>query len=779
MSSAEKDSPPSASLTPIREGDETSKMSDSSNGNPIGSGSDDEVASAKAGAAEASASAAASSEISASAPTSTSGASSATSSVGEGEETPPSASEHGSGGSAADVVSGGTAATPSEKTGVAEADGAEKVDAGDDVHDEESKTADDSSSAAAGTGVPAKAPSAAKATAATKSPAPAPIPAWISPIFGPAIGPLKGEFPCRHREPPRSYAYQGRFYVATRACCFHSSNFFGYEQCRIVLPLGGIAGVAKVQEDGVNIMDDKGKDMLFMGFKERDKAFDLVKGLWEREIRDKNKGKGREGGEKTKTEGAEESRGDGGADNKGKVQEEPLKKSVVISDCPFTGHGEGASKMSVHQSMQLRRSMSAPGSAKLLEAAAAEAAAEAEAKGEGSSHSQPPPQPSADDEEKEATEQDIATAMSVLQMHSDLRSSRRILISEMEKGGLLSSEGKAAADKYGKMVPEDMRSAWIAARDSKEPGFANVVVQAATLPCTLDEFFSLFLSNESRHSVSDYQRDVLGDTELETSPWSLSEEDAFSLTRTVKYVHPVNAPMAPPSAAATKEQCYRRFGDHGMVLETQTVVNDVPMADCFYVDDRMLVEPTPDGGVALTAAFEVRFVKRTMFRKVINGTSGSEVTKGLKGYEAYMRKALEEREAAKVQAEGAEEKGEPEEGEEEAAEVGVEVKERVVTAPPAAEEQKEKPGVLPAVTAPSAAPAPPAFMPTSKTEKYLLIIAGLVGGIVFLQCVSIWQSRSLGLSIDRLNESQEMLTYLMKEVLTVKGSEAQTCGADV
>ena len=51
----------------------------------------------------------------------------------------------------------------------------------------------------------------------------------------------------------------------------------------------------------------------------------------------------------------------------------------------------------------------------------------------------------------------------------------------------------------------------------------------------------------------------------------------MSLRRVVSYVHPVNAPMAPPSAAASKTQRFRRWGEHGMCIETRTEVKDVPI----------------------------------------------------------------------------------------------------------------------------------------------------------------------------------------------------------
>jgi hypothetical protein len=118
-------------------------------------------------------------------------------------------------------------------------------------------------------------------------------------------------------------------------------------------------------------------------------------------------------------------------------------------------------------------------------------------------------------------------------------------------------------------------------------------------------------------------------------------------------MHPVNVPMAPPKAGARKEQTYCRYGDYGLVIETRTYVRDVPMTDCFYVVDRILVEPNyrnpsdsssnkenqqdltninnhdssstaPPPSVLVSMEFQINFVKSTMFKGIISKTTSSE-----------------------------------------------------------------------------------------------------------------------------------------------------------
>lgn len=84
-------------------------------------------------------------------------------------------------------------------------------------------------------------------------------------------------------------------------------------------------------------------------------------------------------------------------------------------------------------------------------------------------------------------------------------------------------------------------------------------------------------------------------------------------SRVVEYTHPVNVPMAPPSARAQRKQTFQRYGDHGFCIETECYVEDVPMTDCFFVKDRLLVAAKEGGKVLVTLEFELEFVKSTMY----------------------------------------------------------------------------------------------------------------------------------------------------------------------
>lgn len=154
----------------------------------------------------------------------------------------------------------------------------------------------------------------------------------------------------------------------------------------------------------------------------------------------------------------------------------------------------------------------------------------------------------------------------------------------------------------------------------------------------MDTFFNLFLADNAKFSIPNFMMSN-GDTEMESSPWKPTE-DGQSHCRTVEYSHPVNAPLAPPRARARKEQCYRKYGPHGLSLVTDTYVEDVPMTDCFFVHDRIRVQPKGPSSVTLHFEFDIRFIKSTMFKAIIARTTRSEFKKFGQNMAEFMSQAL-------------------------------------------------------------------------------------------------------------------------------------------
>lgn len=171
---------------------------------------------------------------------------------------------------------------------------------------------------------------------------------------------------------------------------------------------------------------------------------------------------------------------------------------------------------------------------------------------------------------------------------------------------------------------------------AQEKNYTYVVVKDHVVNCSMDMFFSLFFKDEAKFSMAKFL-ESRGDSNLRESAWAT---EGVNLTRVINYTHPVNAPMAPPTANARKEQVYRRYGEYGLIIFTKTFVDDVPLTDCFYVADRIKAKPDGPDKVLVTMEFEITFVKGTMFKVIITKTTSSEVSAVFQGLAAYMSKAL-------------------------------------------------------------------------------------------------------------------------------------------
>jgi hypothetical protein len=221
-----------------------------------------------------------------------------------------------------------------------------------------------------------------------------------------------------------------------------------------------------------------------------------------------------------------------------------------------------------------------------------------------------------------------ATAATMNDLRVSLSSTRRSFMLESPFASLQMSSAR--------LLSSDLEEAWSQLHESGSEIYAETAIELEEIHCSLEKFYELFFSNEAPHSIAKFMSDS-GDENVVASRWKKGEEDIW--TRTIEYSHPVNAPLAPPMARARKEQRLRRFGNHGISVETDTYVDDVPMTDCFYVTDRLLISSTEENGtVRLTAHFDIRFVKSTMFRAIIANTTKSEFLKSFQTLLAMMRR---------------------------------------------------------------------------------------------------------------------------------------------
>lgn len=148
-----------------------------------------------------------------------------------------------------------------------------------------------------------------------------------------------------------------------------------------------------------------------------------------------------------------------------------------------------------------------------------------------------------------------------------------------------------------------------------------------SLPLSVDEFYHNVIADNATHSIGKFMRGI-GEKRVTSTPWQPSYTPTSSgpTSRTIHYTHPITASMAPPTAKALKQQTLHKFGNVGLCLETLTKVEDVPMADCFVVEDRLWVHSSKDNNeeCVVSVSFRIRFVKGTLFRRIIDNATRKE-----------------------------------------------------------------------------------------------------------------------------------------------------------
>ena len=195
---------------------------------------------------------------------------------------------------------------------------------------------------------------------------------------------------------------------------------------------------------------------------------------------------------------------------------------------------------------------------------------------------------------------------------------------------------------------------WLSMKNqSTTKEYTDIVVENEIIEnCTLEQFYDTFMTNDAIYSMERFLTGR-GDFDVRTSDWEEdinaagSEEPSnvgawTKYKRVIKYMHPVNVPLAPPQAAARKEQLLTRYHNAGICIVTQTFVDDVPMTDCFYVADRMLVEPSSsiEGALTIRMEFGITFVKSTMFKGIISRKTTAEFVELFKALAQFISNAM-------------------------------------------------------------------------------------------------------------------------------------------
>jgi len=181
--------------------------------------------------------------------------------------------------------------------------------------------------------------------------------------------------------------------------------------------------------------------------------------------------------------------------------------------------------------------------------------------------------------------------------------------------------------------------AWENIRCSKNPIFSETPVLGVRLECNLDEFFYRCLADDAPLSIVSFHRNETEDCNVSHQAWKL-QDDGFSFIRTITYTYPVKIPGLAPSAEVVKMQVMRKYGDHGICISTTTSTKGVPVSDCFCIEDRIIIDSQSDGGLLISIAFDLRFVKYTMLRRIVDITTKKDINEFHRAYIVFLQREL-------------------------------------------------------------------------------------------------------------------------------------------
>eukprot|EP00604_Paraphysomonas_vestita_P002774 CAMPEP_0174820784 /NCGR_PEP_ID=MMETSP1107-20130205/4821_1 /TAXON_ID=36770 /ORGANISM="Paraphysomonas vestita, Strain GFlagA" /LENGTH=445 /DNA_ID=CAMNT_0016036771 /DNA_START=318 /DNA_END=1652 /DNA_ORIENTATION=+ len=162
----------------------------------------------------------------------------------------------------------------------------------------------------------------------------------------------------------------------------------------------------------------------------------------------------------------------------------------------------------------------------------------------------------------------------------------------------------------------------------------KIIIKSVKIPITVAEFCQLFVVDNARYGYPKYHEDN-GDKEIVVTPWE-DDSTALGSAREIRFLKPVAIPGM-PYARAKKIQRYRRYGNVGVLVCSSTRMEDVPAADTFTVEDCVSVKSTGPKEVLVEANFDIKWLKSTFFRRVIEGGTLPDVTKWLETYLIKMK----------------------------------------------------------------------------------------------------------------------------------------------
>ncbi|KAJ4814316.1 C2 domain-containing protein / GRAM domain-containing protein [Rhynchospora pubera] len=146
-----------------------------------------------------------------------------------------------------------------------------------------------------------------------------------------------------------------------------------------------------------------------------------------------------------------------------------------------------------------------------------------------------------------------------------------------------------------------------------------------TFPCTAEQFFSMFLSDNSNFLME--HRYSRNGTDLKINNWSPSEEHGGQI-RKFTFKSPCNSPLCPPYTAVTELQHTTLSADKGTLLyETVQQAHDVPFGSYFEIHCRWCLRTKSESSCQMVIKIGVHMKKWCIIQSKIKSGATEEYKK--------------------------------------------------------------------------------------------------------------------------------------------------------
>ena len=178
----------------------------------------------------------------------------------------------------------------------------------------------------------------------------------------------------------------------------------------------------------------------------------------------------------------------------------------------------------------------------------------------------------------------------------------------------------------------DLHKEWNGIMEISRNMFTEVAVEKTILPMQLTEFFATFIADQAPRSMSTFQETIIKDSNVQCTPWENESphstvEGYEKYNRVITSIHQRKARIGPSSVPLERQQTYRKYASHGIVLNTVLNMEGVPYGDTFEIRDEWIIE-AQDENVEISVFFRIHFINPpiAMVRKTIVAQSKKEVS---------------------------------------------------------------------------------------------------------------------------------------------------------